>query len=681
MKTVLLILVILETIGIIFLLMRSFLVDRTLRNIINNSEEIVKKNIEVEDIRVKGSKSCEQLANSINVIKSNLRAFIESTKGNVIVLSDAIEVLSNASKANEVGTEKTSESICVVAQKASEQLDLVKDNLDLIEANTNQLEIIDESMNVVKHALSESVSSCKVGVSNLEKYESDVAEIETNLNEAMEILQQFNTQIKQVNSIGELVVEVSDELQLLALNASIEASRAGDAGRGFSVVSKEMGTMSEKTRESMDEITRILNDVTESSSKVTDSINNCCVAFRNSSEVFWGLSDSLRTISSMSNDVNDKMIDMTDKYAMIAQNSDVSREKAQNVFSASGVISDSTRDIAAISEETTAESIRISDNVVSLEEMLKGIKGLIGQFNTGVNASSKNRDRKVKIAFFSKLDNYFWQSIKRGVLYAQKELSNNNVDIIYYAYKDDIEEQNFVSDVNKCIADNVDCIIFPGFLNKADDVLARAANQGTIIFAYNCDCNSKINRIAVYEPDQVEAGELAAKATAKALNGAGNIAIVVGDMTADVNRIRYESFVKYVKKNYKDIKIIETLEISYDASKTYKQEYKLIKDHPEIDLIYLTTGMQLELAKAIVDSGNSGKMQAVVFDQNNDIYEYIKKGIIAAAIDHDPFSQGHDPIIYMYNYIVDGKKPVSDRIKCIASVVDIDNVNGKVCVE
>ena len=75
------------------------------------------------------------------------------------------------------------------------------------------------------------------------------------------------------------------------------------------------------------------------------------------------------------------------------------------------------------------------------------------------------------------------------------------------------------------------------------------------------------------------------------------------------------------------------------------------------------------------------QIKAVVFDQNDEIFEYIRKGVIAAAIDHDPFSQGHDPIILMYNHIVDGLVLPKDRVKCKASVVDSDNIKERISVE
>lgn len=63
-----------------------------------------------------------------------------------------------------------------------------------------------------------------------------------------------------------------------------------------------------------------------------------------------------------------------------------------------------------------------------------------------------------------------------------------------------------------------------------------------------------------------------------------------------------------------------------------------------------------------------------------DAINAIKKGIISAAIGQDPFGQGHDPIVWMFNSIVTGKPLPSDNMKCRANVVDKNNVDSLVGV-
>ena len=55
--------------------------------------------------------------------------------------------------------------------------------------------------------------------------------------------------------------------------------------------------------------------------------------------------------------------------------------------------------------------------------------------------------------------------------------------------------------------------------------------------------------------------------------------------------------------------------------------------------------------------------------------EYIKKGIITAVISQDPFAQGYDPLIHLYNHIVDSWKPLLPRLLTQNDMINIDNLN------
>lgn len=673
-----LILAIVEAVAIVVLAVYVIVKNLAIKKIVEASQEIAKKNLEVPDVAVKGNGLTSQLGKNVNAIKDNMLAFVESTKGNVITLTDSLELLSNSSKNNQAATEQTTDSVSTVAEKASEQLRLAKDNLSMIEANNEQLVAIDASMTEISDKLNQSVDSCNTGIGNLESYESDLKVVEQNLADCMSILEQFNSQISEVNSIGEMVVDLSDELNLLALNASIEAARAGEAGKGFAVVSHEMSTLSAQTKENMTAINDILAKVTESSAYVNESINKCSDTFNQSSELFAEVSNSFRTISNQSKDISNTMEDISYKYEKIADNSDVSKDKAESVIGASEAISDSTCDILAVAQETSADSVQMGENIASLESMLVAIRNLIKQFKTGVVPTNKNRSTKVKIVVFSKLDNFFWYSIRRGVQYAQRELAGNNVDIIYVPYRDDVEEKSFSDDIRKYANEKVDAIIYPGFLVHGEAALVEAISKGVKVFTYNCDCSSKVKRVSCYEPDQEEAGILAAKAAIKELGKTGTVSIIAGDRSQAVNKIRYDAFTGYIAKNAKGIDIADVVEVSNNPEKTYNQVKELLKKNPDTNIIYSTTGMQLQLAQAIVDSGKKGKVKAIVFDHNDDIFNYIRQGVIAAAIDHDPFSQGHDSIIYMYNHIVDNMPLPAEGIKCRAGIVDSSNIADKI---
>ena len=670
--------IILETLAFISVLIIMLKNNKSYKRIREKAEVIVKGKLDVEDIAIAGKKNnTTVLASSFNSIKSNLLTFIEATKGNVITLSDSIGVLSKSVDANQQGNEQIANSVSTVAVKAAEQLELVKTNLDIIESNNEQMREIDTAILKIKGLLDETVGISKNGVDNLNGYEKDMDAISFDISKSLEILNQFNDEIEKIEEVGNFIISISEQLRLLAFNASIEAARAGQAGKGFSVVADEMNGMSIKTKEGMGTINQIVGKIIESSKQVNQSINNCEATFNQSKEAFNNVNNSFQSINQQTFNIHDGIKEISNKFATISHNSYESKDKASNLYDASQLISESTHEIAAASEETAAEFTQISENVDALGGMLIGIQNLLKQFNTSIVPVDKERSKIVKIAFLSMLDNDFWYGVRRGVFYAQKELKGKNVIVEYTPFTASGNELNeqVINKIKECMEQNVDVIILPGFLGAANTYLNNAIASGIKVVVFNCDCGTDLKRMACFSPDAYEAGTLAAKSMEKAIDKSGNIVIISGDLKIRVNQERIDSFKRRIAAS-KGMHIIEHIVVPDIPDEVYKKTVECLKSHSNVDAIYLTSGMVLAVAKAINDTGFVGKVRLVGFDHSQEIFDYIKKGIIAAAIGQDPFGQGHDPIIWMYNHVVTGEPLPNEYMPCRLSVVNKDNVDN-----
>ena len=253
--------------AIIIIILVSYLVRDWMRKkeLMKQAELIKKRRMDLDDVEVEENRrdSMASLASALNVIKNNMLTFLESTKNNVVILSDSIDVLSRGADLNREGSQRISESLASVVDKVEEQLELVKSCLDLIEDNTGKLTEIDGSMKEIGNLLNLSVESCQSGVASMESYENKMTTVSENLDRSEKILEEFNDKINEINEIGAFIVSISESLKMLALNASIEAARVGSAGSGFAVVAKEMGVMSAKTQQGIGTINDILDNVIE----------------------------------------------------------------------------------------------------------------------------------------------------------------------------------------------------------------------------------------------------------------------------------------------------------------------------------------------------------------------------------------------------------------------------------
>lgn len=187
--------------------------------------------------------------------------------------------------------------------------------------------------------------------------------------------------VEQINVLSESIMEITSQTNLLALNAAIEAARAGDAGRGFSVVAEEIRKLAEQSKDTVIEIQNI-------TSKVTEAVKN--------------LSDSSgKVLNFMSTDVNDDynaMLNVADKYSedakfvdnLVTEFSSTSEEllaslqdvlkTIEGVAQAASEGADGTTNIANRVSEINNKSHEVLEHVLKTEEGAERLKGEISKY-------------------------------------------------------------------------------------------------------------------------------------------------------------------------------------------------------------------------------------------------------------------------------------------------------------
>ena len=644
---------------------------------VDNAQQLVKGRLNINDIPVSGNKSNFDIVSSgLNLIKSNLLTFIEATKQNTVVLSDAIDKLSSNMEANQVGSNKIAKNTLRVEERTTKQLEMVQDNMAVIESNSAQIEEIGESMKRIGDMLKDTAKISTDGMSNLEGYANEMDAVSKDLNNINSTLNRFNDQIQKVYEVGDFIVGISNQLKLLSFNASIEAARAGQAGKGFAVVADEMTDMSEQTRDGMERINAILSDIMQSSSGVTESIAKCTDTYNNSKSTFGEVTRSFTTINTNSIETQEKVSKITDMFTVMEGNSEQSKTIATQLYEAAHDINEMTGEIASISQEVSAEATQLGDNTVALDGMLAGIQRLLRRFDTGVLPTRNKPSKEIKIAMLSMYDNDFWYGVKRGANYALKELAELNAKVKFVpliAGDTDFDEM-VRGNIRSLIADGYDAIIYPGFLGGLDSVLEQAKAKGIKLMTFNCDCANPSLRLACLKSDSISQGEMAAKAAADLIGKNGQVGILMGDPTVIGNVERKQGFIDKISK-YKGIKISGEVVVEDDGEDVYKKTKAWLEKDSAVQILFLTNGFPEDAARAVVDAKRSGKTMIIGFDLNPALFPYIKNGSIGTIISQDSFGQGHDPIVMMYNHIVDRKPFPAEVISCRASVADASNID------
>jgi methyl-accepting chemotaxis protein/ribose transport system substrate-binding protein len=153
----------------------------------------------------------------------------------------------------------------------------------------------------------------------------------------------------------------------------------------------------------------------------------------------------------------------------------------------------------------------------------------------------------------------------------------------------------------------------------------------------------------------------------------GEVVLFTGDLNSSLCHLRKDSMISVMKK-YKKMKVVAEIDTIIDNEAVYQKTKELLTDYPNLRGLVTITGGAHGAAKAIQELNLAGKVRLLCYDYDNDIIDYIRKSVISVSMGQDPFGQGHDPLIYLYNYLVAGEKP-EDIIHTRIEIMDIRNVN------
>lgn len=653
LNTILCIMVILTGL-LLFTLIRILI---SIRIINHNAELLSQGALNISDILPDKTVGLESLTVAFNEMKRNLLSFIESTKGNMIILSDAIEKVTKSLDMSFKGNEQIASNISSVAEKAQQQLNIVKETLAGIQDVAERANNITHTLASIEEFVENTVQITQNGADHVDRFTEQMDVISTNLSETAAYIDNLNTHLNEIDQVNKLIINITEQLKLLSLNSAVEAARAGEAGKGFAVVAQEMNKLSAVTRQSVAQINKLLNNILNSNAKVSLSISSCVESFNISKELFNSVKESFYAINNNTYILNDDMKKAYEEARLINENTKSISQQGKVLHDASDEISSITQDIASVTEEEVAENEEINNQAMSLKNMMANIEKLLKRYKTSVKPVDIISSKRLKIAMLCPLDHSFWDQVRQGALYAKTELKSKNVEVEYVGFQK-MYNPTFFGAIKERIEKRYDGLILPGFIENIEEYVNMARRNNIPVMSFNCDFKEGTDRISYFGPDNTAAGKLAANAMIKALNGEGQVALIRGTLDTSLNKIRRDAIYEVISKRNK-MRIAAEIEADNDNEKVYKNTLEALQKFPNLSGLIIVNGAITGAARAIEENGLAGKVKIVCFDYDNEVIELIKKGVIYAAIGQDPFGQGHDPIISMYNYLVTGEKPDS----------------------
>jgi ribose transport system substrate-binding protein len=292
-----------------------------------------------------------------------------------------------------------------------------------------------------------------------------------------------------------------------------------------------------------------------------------------------------------------------------------------------------------------------------------------------VKPVDKQPDKPMKIAVLGLENNPFWIPVKEGTLKAAEELAPYGVTVDWIVPGDQHTAEVFGSAIEAAVAQEYDAIATVAGDAGVAPFMDKAVDAGIPVATFNSETATPNKRAFFVGADLYLQGEAACTAMAEAIGGKGKVAIITGFFAVEAHELRRTGFVDKCKAEFPDIEIVGEVENLDKGDTAYTQAQDFMSANPDLAGIYVTAGGPFGAAAAVEDAGMAGKVWVVSFDFVDETMEFVKKGVIYATIGQDPFAQGHDPAVRLYNMMVGGEYPECGRLVTRADIVTKENID------
>ncbi|ADU28947.1 methyl-accepting chemotaxis protein [Evansella cellulosilytica] len=255
-------------IGIIVLIIVSFGVKKRLSKILGFSEKIEQGDLTVNNLETYGKDEFSRVSQSLNTMKDG----IEDILRDIAVVSDNISTRSGDLEESAAFLEGVSKN---VSSKLNELIAIVEEQSAAIVqiSSTNErfngrINSIEQFSAKMKESSIEVSSNTKEGISLMNESVSNINSINQSVANSASKVNVLVEKAGDVSQITELINKVAEKTNLLALNASIEAARAGSYGRGFAVVAEEIRNLSSEVNQSINDMNVIIQGIQQEANEV-----------------------------------------------------------------------------------------------------------------------------------------------------------------------------------------------------------------------------------------------------------------------------------------------------------------------------------------------------------------------------------------------------------------------------
>lgn len=367
-------------IGVAVMLYIRKTITSPLKNIVKEANIIASGDLSQPDFVVKTKDEIGQLGKSFNMMKNNLANLIKNMQMNSEQVSAAAQELSASTEEITATTEDVTTRVSHTAERSQISAHASNESARAMEETAAGIQRIAEATQKLHGNSVDATQTAKNGGQIIYDAQQQMNIISTSTNSVNDLVQKLAQQTEEINNISQIITAITDQTNLLALNAAIEAARAGEHGKGFAVVADEVRKLAEQSKSSANSIVNLTLEIKADTENVERAVSDSLISVKDGVDIITNAGQSFTSIVGAVTEMSMQIEEISATSEQLSASAEQVTASVNEIANGSNESSSHLEMIAAAVEEQTATMQQVNAVATTLNDNAQNLQQEIQQF-------------------------------------------------------------------------------------------------------------------------------------------------------------------------------------------------------------------------------------------------------------------------------------------------------------
>ena len=321
-----------------------------------------------------------ELIRGFSEMRKTVADLMRQTNDTAQQLAAASEELTASAHQSAQASEQVANSVTNAAQASAEQQQYIAESEASVEQTVGSLGRLNASADAVENDANAAHDRAVTGGKSVQSAVSDIESVETIVGTSAQTVDKLGKSSQEIGTIVETISGIAEQTNLLALNAAIEAARAGEHGRGFAVVADEVRKLAEASQTAAQQITELITGIQKDTDAAVASMKSGSEAVKSGTAAVAELQTTFKEIEDAVASVASRANAMIGDIRRVGDQTGVVQEKTQQISGNGGKVVTEMESVSAASEQQSASAGEIANASESLAKLATNLSESLHKF-------------------------------------------------------------------------------------------------------------------------------------------------------------------------------------------------------------------------------------------------------------------------------------------------------------